>query len=77
MLKDKYFLPVPTKTCEEIFSGFGAGIKSHYERRAEVRHEPFRIFGNLYYIGDDKVCRHVPTTAQLDDITEKILAIDL
>ncbi|MBQ7624974.1 MAG: MBL fold metallo-hydrolase [Clostridia bacterium] len=62
MLKDKYFLPVPTKTCEEIFSGFGAGIKSHYERRAEVRHEPFRIFGNLYYIGDDKVCRHLIDT---------------
>ena len=62
MLEEKYFIPKPLKTCEQIFSDFGTGIREHYAHLSEFTQEPFSIFGNLYYIGDKKVCRHLIDT---------------
>ena len=44
------------------FERFLAGLKEFYLRPCNYFLEPFQIFGNLYYIGDKKVCSHLIDT---------------
>ena len=48
----------------EIMEGFRPGLKEYYRAPADFRVEPFRIFGNLYYVGDQKVCIHLIDTGE-------------
>lgn len=44
------------------FKQFLAGHDGFYACAADFQIEPFRIFGNLYYVGDKKVCCHLVDT---------------
>lgn len=57
----KASLSVP-KPHEPNFERFLAGLKDFYLHPADYFLEPFQIFGNLYYIGDKKVCSHLIDT---------------
>ena len=54
-------LPHPVPHDPE-FVQFKAKLKEFYTRPADFYIEPFQIFGNLYYIGDKKVCSHLIDT---------------
>jgi len=55
------FLPHPQPHDPE-FVRFKEGLKEFYTHPANFYLEPFQIFGNLYYIGDKKVCSHLIDT---------------
>lgn len=46
----------------EIRKGFLKGHEAYYADPWGHYLEPFRIFGNLYYVGDKKVCSHLIDT---------------
>lgn len=50
------------KTYEEVFGGFLPALADYYANPTAYNIEPFRIFGNLYYVGDRKVCMHLIDT---------------
>lgn len=39
-------------------------FKDFYENPESKKQEPFRIFGNLYYVGDKQVCMHLIDTGE-------------
>ena len=50
------------KTYEEVMGGFLPALADFYANPDPYAAEPFRIFGNLYYVGDKKVCMHLIDT---------------
>ncbi len=50
------------KTYEEVMGGFLPALADFYKNPQNYTIEPFRIFGNLYYVGDRKVCMHLVDT---------------
>lgn len=50
------------KPYEEVMAGFLPNLKDYYENPEKYNIEPFKIFGNLYYVGDKKVCMHLIDT---------------
>ena len=47
----------------EVLEGnFLNNLKDYYQHPAKYYMEPFRMFGNLYYVGDRKVCSHLIDT---------------
>ena len=52
------------KTYEEVMGGFLPALADFYQNPAKYTIEPFRIFGNLYYVGDRKVCMHLVDTGE-------------
>lgn len=44
------------------FTAFREAHREYYANAADFAVEPFRIFGNLYYVGDKKVCCHLLDT---------------
>lgn len=52
------------KTYEEIMGGFLPNLEDFYENPKKYNVEPFQIFGNLYYVGDKKVCMHLVDTGE-------------
>ena len=52
------------KTYEEIMSGFLPNLADFYKNPKKYNIEPFQIFGNLYYVGDKKVCMHLVDTGE-------------
>lgn len=47
----------------EVLEGnFLNNLKDYYRNPAKYYMEPFQIFGNLYYVGDKKVCSHLIDT---------------
>lgn len=46
----------------QTYATFRENFKTFYEDPETGRVEPFRIFGNLYYVGDKKVCMHLIDT---------------
>lgn len=50
------------KPYEEVMGEFLPGLADYYANPHKYRMEPFRIFGNLYYVGDQKVCMHLVDT---------------
>lgn len=47
---------------EAAFSAFEPNLSAFYRDPLPYRMEPFRIFGNLYYVGNRKVCMHLIDT---------------
>ena len=50
------------KPFQPDFASFLEGHREYYADTASFAVEPFRIFGNLYYVGDRKVCCHLLDT---------------
>ena len=50
------------KPFDPEFKTFLAGHDAFYTCAADLYIEPFQIFGNLYYVGDQKVCCHLVDT---------------
>ena len=50
------------KTYKEVIDNFLPNLEGFYKSPSAYRVEPFRIFGNLYYVGDKKVCSHLIDT---------------
>lgn len=46
----------------ETQARFLPGLEAFYRNPESYRMEPFRIFGNLWYVGDRKVCSHLVDT---------------
>lgn len=51
------FLP-----CKETFENFVTNHIPYYADQGAYQTEPFRIWGDLYYVGDKKVCMHLLNT---------------
>ncbi len=49
---------------EQISSHFTENLREYYEHPSRYYLPPFQIFGNLYYIGDKKVCSHLVDTGR-------------
>ena len=49
---------------EEMEKNFLPDLFDYYKNPAKYAMEPFRIFGNLYYVGDKKVCCHMVDTGE-------------
>ncbi len=50
------------RTYAEVEGGFLPNLTDYYLHPSDYRIEPFKIFGNLYYVGDKKVCSHLIDT---------------
>ena len=50
------------RTYQEVMGGFLPKLKPYYENPTDFNIEPFQVFGNLYYVGDQKVCMHLIDT---------------
>ena len=50
------------KGYKEAFDAFEPALESFYRDPLPYRMEPFKIFGNLYYVGNKKVCMHLIDT---------------
>ncbi|MBQ6685785.1 MAG: hypothetical protein IJM99_06735 [Firmicutes bacterium] len=50
------------ETYESIITEFRPDLQDYYEHPVKYYLEPFQIFGNLYYVGDKKVCSHLIDT---------------
>ena len=50
------------KSYKELMDGFLPNLRDYYQNPTKYNIEPFRIFGNLYYVGDKKVCMHLVDT---------------
>lgn len=48
----------------EVIDGFLPNLRDYYNNPAKYNMEPFKIFGNLYYVGDTKVCMHLLDTGE-------------
>ncbi len=52
------------KTYKEAMDGFLPALADYYRDPAPYAVPPFRVFGNLYYVGDQKVCMHLVDTGK-------------
>ena len=52
------------KTYKDIWDNFVPNHKKYYEDPTAFNIEPFKIFGNLYYVGDKMVCMHLIDTGE-------------
>lgn len=50
------------RTYDEVMGGFLPALQDYYKNPTAYNIEPFKIFGNLYYVGDKKVCMHLIDT---------------
>lgn len=53
-----------SRTYEEVMGGFLPNHADFYQNPESYNIEPFQIFGNLYYVGDKKVCMHLIDTGE-------------
>ena len=53
------------RTYAEVMGGFLPALEDYYKNPSDYNIEPFRIFGNLYYVGDKKVCIHLIDTVDV------------
>ena len=51
---------------EEYVSDYHRRYRQFYEHPQEAYLEPFRIYGNLYYVGDKKACMDLIDAAKED-----------
>ena len=49
----------PAPGCKIAFDRFVPALEPFYRDPGAFQIEPFRIFGNLWYVGDKKVCMHL------------------
>ena len=52
------------QSFEEYVSDYHRRYRDFYENPQEAYLEPFRIYGNLYYVGDRKACMHLIDTGE-------------
>lgn len=52
------------KPYRELIENFLPNLADYYENPVLYRVDPFCIFGNLYYVGDKKVCMHLVDTGE-------------
>lgn len=52
------------RTYKEVMDGFLPALADFYGSPEKYNIEPFQIFGNLYYVGDKKVCMHLVDTGE-------------
>lgn len=52
------------KTYAEVIGSFLPNLEDFYQNPKKYNMEPFCIFGNLYYVGDKKVCMHLVDTGE-------------
>lgn len=50
------------RTYAEVMGGFLPALAPFYANPKDFNIDPFQIFGNLYYVGDRKVCMHLIDT---------------
>ena len=50
------------RTYREVMDGFLPSLENYYQHPEAFSMEPFKIFGNLYYVGNKKVCMHLVDT---------------
>ncbi len=50
------------KPYREVMDGFLPKLEDFYKNPEKYNIDPFQIFGNLYYVGDKKVCMHLVDT---------------
>jgi metallo-beta-lactamase class B len=62
MIEYKEFSFPKNRTYREVMDGFLPSLAEYYETPQKYNIEPFRIFGNLYYVGDRMVCMHLVDT---------------
>ena len=53
---------IPNKPYCEMEAEFVPNLLDYYSFPEKYELEPFKIFGNLYYVGDKKVCCHLVDT---------------
>lgn len=53
---------IPHKPYDKMEKDFLGNLLDYYKYPAKYAIEPFRIFGNLYYVGDKQVCCHLVDT---------------
>jgi len=53
---------IPHKPYSEMETEFVPNLLDYYAYPEKYYLEPFKIFGNLYYVGDKKVCCHLVDT---------------
>lgn len=51
------------KPYRKVIDGFLPALADYYANPTAYAVEPFQIFGNLYYVGDKKVCMHLVDTS--------------
>ena len=54
----------PIRPFEEMDAEFIPNLLDYYKYPEKYQIEPFKIFGNLYYVGDKKVCCHLVDTGE-------------
>ena len=47
---------------KELIEGFLPALLPYYSAPSDFSIDPFQIYGNLYYVGDKKVCMHLVDT---------------
>lgn len=47
---------------QELMEGFTPGFRDFFDHPDRYAVEPFQIYGNVYYVGDQKVCMHLIDT---------------
>ena len=52
------------RTYKEVMDSFLPNLAAYYANPADFALEPFKIFGNLYYVGNKKVCMHLIDTGE-------------
>ena len=52
------------KPYQELMDGFLPALADYYQNPTTYNIPPFCIFGNLYYVGDKKVCMHLIDTGE-------------
>lgn len=60
---DFHIAMIPHKPYDEMIAGFLPNLLNYYKHPEQYELEPFKIFGNLYYIGDRQVCCHLVDTS--------------
>jgi len=63
-MKNKIDLGIYDKSYDEVEKGLIPSLLSFYKNPSEAYIKPFRIIGNLYYVGDRRVCAHLIDTGE-------------
>ena len=63
-MKNNIDLGIYNKNYFEIEKNLVPSLLDYYTRPSQDYIEPFRILGNLYYVGDKRVCSHLINTGE-------------
>ena len=63
-MKNKIDLGIYKQSYDEVEKGLIPSLLSFYKNPSEAYITPFKIIGNLYYVGDRRVCSHLIDTGE-------------